>query len=161
MPRFLYAAGAGTLGVSHAAEVNVDLDPWSIWLLISLVLLAIEIMLVGAAGGLLLAWSLMAFAAMLAALGGANLTMQLVTAGVVGLVAMPAMIWMFRRTTEGVAGATTVKARITRRHGKLGVVVRGDFFAAEHADGRELHEGEEVIVQDYKGLTALVRHAEP
>lgn len=138
----------------------MDLDPWSIWFLVALVLLALEIVLMGAAGGLLLAWSLMAFAAMLAALGGAGLTMQLVTAGVVGLVAMPAMIWMFRRTTEGVAGATTVKARITQRHGKLGVVVRGDFFTAEHRDGRALREGDEVIVEDYKGLTALVRHAD-
>ncbi len=138
----------------------MELDPWSIWLLVALVMLALEVALMGGAGGLLLAWGVMAFAAMLAALGGASVTMQLVTAGVAGVIAMPAVIWMFRRTTEGVAGATTVRARITRRNGRLGVLVRGDFFPAEHVNGRELQEGDEVIVKDYKGLTALVRDAD-
>lgn len=114
----------------------------------------------GGAGGLFLAWALMAMAAMVAALLDATIVGQLITAGVVGLVAMPSVIWLFRRATEGGAGEAVTPTAITFHNGKAGVFVRGDFFQAHHEDGRELREGDSVLVVRYKGLTAIVKDAD-
>ena len=139
----------------------MELDPWLLWLLLGAVLLAAEIAFMGGAGGLLLAWALMSAAAMVAALGGASLTGQLISAAVAGLIAMPTMVWLFRRATQAGAGEATTPTSVVIHDRKAGVIVRGDFFPARHEDDRELTEGERVLVVRYQGLTAIVKDAGP
>ncbi|WP_290652554.1 hypothetical protein [Aquisalimonas sp.] len=136
------------------------MELWAIWLMLGIGLLVMEVALMGGGGGLLVAWALMCSAAMVAALLGASLTEQLITAGVVGLLAMPGFVWLFRQATQAGAGEATTPTRVTARNGSLGVVVRGDFFRARHVDGRELQEGEKVLVERYEGLTAIVKDVE-
>ncbi|MFV8834171.1 hypothetical protein [Aquisalimonas sp.] len=138
----------------------MEIEPWGIWLLLALGLFALELVLMGGAGGLFLAWALMALAAMAAALLDASIMGQLITAGVAGLVAMPGVIWLFRSATEGGAGEAGTPTAVTIRHGKAGVIVRGEFFQARHEDGRELRQGDSVLVVRYQGLTAIVKDAD-
>ena len=138
----------------------MEIEPWGVWLLSAIVLVALETALLGGGGGLLLAWALMAFAAMIAALTGGDLTVQIVAAGITGLFAMPALVIAFRRATERGAQAAAERATIRMERGRPTIEIRGDRFTAQHASGRALSEGEEVEVIAYRGLTAQVRDAD-
>ncbi|QIT56528.1 hypothetical protein HC341_15785 [Aquisalimonas sp. 2447] len=140
------------------------LDPWLWWLLAALALLIIDLLVIGGSGGFLLALAVMAFAGLIAALVGASLVVQMATAAVTGIVALPVLLWAFGAMAKGSPETgnddprlRTTPAVVTEHNGQLGVYFLGDFFPARHTDNSALVEGEEVLIDHFQGITAMVR----
>ena len=140
------------------------LDPWLLWLLAALALLIIDLLVIGGSGGFLLALAVMAFAGLIVALVGASLVVQMATAAVTGIVALPVLLWAFGAMARGApeTGNDDPRLRsapvvVTEKGGQLGVYFLGDFFPARRTDNGALVQGEEVLIDHFQGITAMVR----
>ena len=140
------------------------LEPWVWWLLVALALLIVDLLVIGGSGGFLLALAVMAVAGFIAALLGASLVVQMATAAVAGIVVMPVLLWLFRAMAKGSLETGHDDPRInstpvvvTEKGGQLGVYFLGDFFPARHANNASLTEGDEVLIDHFQGITAVVR----
>ena len=140
------------------------LDPWLWWLLAALALLIIDLLVIGGSGGFLLALAVMALSGLIAALVGASLVAQLATAAVAGIVALPLLLWLFGAMASGApeSGYDDPRLRstpvvVTEKGGQLGVYFLGDFFPARRTDNASLAPGEEVLIDHFQGITAMVR----
>lgn len=150
---------------------NADMmvDPWVIWILIAATLLLVDLFVVGGTDGLRLTFTVMAVAGAIAAWAvPGSVPMQLGIAAITGLLALPLLLWLFRRATRGDAGASHDDPRIRERvlavearNGTIGVVFLGDFFPARHIDGGQLQPGEHVRIQHFEGITAVVAPERP
>ena len=139
------------------------LDSWLWWLLAALALLIIDLLVIGGSGGFLLALAVMALAGLIAALVGASLVVQLATAAVTGIVALPVMLWAFGAMAKGSPETgnddprlRTTPVVVTEEGGQLGVHFLGDFFPARRTDNASLAEGDEVFIDHFQGITAMV-----
>ncbi len=140
---------------------------WTVWLMLGIALLAVEILLAGGASGVLFALAVMAFAGMGMALAGASLAGQIAAAIVIGLASLPLMILVFRRFGRGRGGPPTVNDAAMRDtafeayydpRGHLRVRAHGEAFMAEPERGAEaIADGAAVQIVRFEGTRAIVR----
>ncbi|SEP11114.1 NfeD family protein [Aquisalimonas asiatica] len=146
-------------------------DPWVIWILVAATLLLVDLFIVGGTDGLRLTFTVMAVAGAIAAwVVPESVPTQFGVAAVTGMLALPALLWLFRRSTRGKAGAGHDDPRVRERvlsvetrDRTTGVVFLGDFFPARRADGGLLQPGDRVRIRHFEGITAVVEpeHADP
>ncbi|MFV8835130.1 NfeD family protein [Aquisalimonas sp.] len=144
-------------------------DPWVIWILVAAALLLVDLLIVGGTDGLRLTFTVMAVAGAVAAwVVPDSVPAQFGVAAVTGVLALPLLLWLFRRSTRGEAGAGHDDPRVQERvlsvemrDSTAGVVFLGDFFPARRADGGHLHPGDRVRIRRFEGITAVVEPEHP
>ena len=146
----------------------VWMQPWLWWLLGALALLFVDLLVIGGSGGFLLAFAVMAVAGLCAALAGLGLAWQFTAAALVGLLVMPLLLWLFGALARGSPKSGHDDPRmdstpvfVSERAGSIGVVFLGDFFPARALDNTPLTLGEEVVIDHFQGVTAMVRRPQP
>lgn len=142
----------------------MDPSMWQLWLVIGLLLLLTDMFVAGGASGVLLVLGLAALGGMLAALAGMEMAGQLIAAAAVGVASLPLVVWMLRRATRGKSGNAITdpriadeRFRVVEQNGRLGIRVLGDFFPVRAVDGGSIDAGEQVRVERFEGIVALVR----
>ena len=147
------------------------ISPWQAWLLAALLILLLDLILFGgllaSGGGIMLVLAGGALGGLIPAALGIGLAGQVLGA-VVGMVVMTVLVfWMGwswtgkrernRPADPRIAGRTY---RVEQQNGRLGVRVLGDFFPlAGASDHPEPREGDEVVLIEFQGISAVVRPA--
>ncbi|MBK1736005.1 hypothetical protein CKO15_12105 [Halorhodospira abdelmalekii] len=81
--------------------LNNPEEAWAAWAAMAAILFVLELLLAGAASGVLLIFSVMALVGMVMALAGAPLLAQVIAAVVIGILSAPLMVWVYRRYGRG------------------------------------------------------------
>tara|TARA_R110001583_G_scaffold13663_4_gene58248 strand:- start:504 stop:965 length:462 start_codon:yes stop_codon:yes gene_type:complete len=142
----------------------MEIDAWHLWLLAGIVLAALE-MLGLAFVALALALSCVAGAA--AALAGGSLTMQIAASAVAAIILTPLLVRLFKHRQASDGGVSLAgevaslgqKYSLIEQQGRLGILIKGDFFPAQADNDEALSNGQAVIVQRFSGITAMVTPA--
>lgn len=145
------------------------MQPWHVWAITAVVLMMLE--LFGAhfvLFGLGLAAAVVAIVA--AAAPATGLTAQLLVFMAAALVIVPAIIIVYRRyfPAGGVSvmnepgGRASEPREVVVRDGRVGVEIYGDFYpAAFPTSGLKPEPGTRVVVQEFRGIVALVKEVSP
>ena len=140
----------------------MSIAPWQWWLMFAVILLFADIVVAGGASGILLLLALAAVGGMAAALLGLDPNGQMLAAMSTGAIATPFVVWKLRRVTSGSSSALTDSRvanrnfEVIRQGERVGIRIHNEFFPARHDDGRELLPGEQVKVERFEGIHAVV-----
>lgn len=151
--------------------MSMEIEAWHLWLLGGMILAALE-MLGLAFVALALGTSCVAGA--IAALMGASLTVQIGASTVTAIILTPLFVRWFKQlkpATDAVAlagesGSSGQRCILVEQQGRLGVVIKGDFFPAASdsdisANGtvfkQPLAVGMTVQVLRFSGITVIVQ----
>ncbi|MCG5530508.1 hypothetical protein LRD18_06430 [Halorhodospira halochloris] len=141
---------------------------WTVWLAVAVVLFGIELLLAGAASGVLFLFSVMALAGMAMALMGAPLLWQFVVATVIGILSLPLAVWIYRRYGPGGGPPSTTQSQMLHNtafkayydaRGNLRVAAMGEEYAAtpETQSQAQIEDGSAVQIVRLEGVKAVIR----
>lgn len=141
----------------------MSINPWQAWLVFALLLLLADVFLVGGSSGVLLILALAATGGMAAALLGLDQAGQVASAAIIGIIATPVVIWILRRVASQSSASARTDSRvanrtfeIVRQRDRLGIRVFGEFLPARTVDGSNPPLGQEVRVERFEGIHAVV-----
>lgn len=141
-------------------------EAWHLWIALGLALAVAELL---GAEFVLLALGLACLGGAVAAITGAALATQILTAGVLAAVLVPLAVIKFRHAMRpnsryGVTGSGVERgtvAEIVEQAGEIGLKFRGDFLPARLPDGNRPVPGTRVRIREVRGITAIVEATGP
>jgi len=145
----------------------MTIESWHLWVIGGVLLMGLEML---GLGFVALALGVAGLVGAAVAATDASLSLQIGSAVLAALILIPLFVRGFRkfskpREATGLAGELrgggTATALVSQQ-GRLGVVITGDFFPAEAAEGESaarLQAGVRVVIEGFSGITARVRVA--
>ncbi len=147
--------------------MSMEIEAWHLWLLGGMVLAALEML---GLAFVALALGVSCIAGSVVALAGGSLTLQIGASAVMAIILTPLFVRWFKRqvppsdsvSLAGESGSNGQRCVLVEQQGRLGVLIKGDFFPAQmDLDGTEsdrpLSVGMKVLVQRFSGITVIVQ----
>jgi membrane protein implicated in regulation of membrane protease activity len=136
------------------------LEAWHVWIIVGLLLVLAELL---GAGFVLLALGVACLVgAAVAGTTDLDFGWQLGLTSAAAALLVPCFVYWFRRSfvphrgVVGEGGGQGERVRLIEHSGRIGLKHKGDFFPARAIDGKPLRAGDEVEIQSFEGITALV-----